>query len=367
MPLPPDKFKERIERIKRNTDIKAVIESTGAQPATSNASNGQHTYHAPYRDDSTPSLTIYTQKQTFVDFGMTGAKGDVIELTRLIHGHGDKNAMTFFEAVKWLEGFSGTTVAPQAVKPAQRPRKQAATPLPEGDRFTFVKATPVTAKTHPNQLDYITKNRRIGLGVAGRHLWVITYKDNAAPFDDPMRGNRYGIGGPNDLGGYEVRAAQVNSNFKTALGPKDISSYVGEKGAKTGDIFEGRFDFLTHLELTNQTQPHNPTIILNSGRMAQRAAELIATRPEWQGVETWRIWQHHDNEGDTVTQTICESVNAGKIVGTMHHLYEGFNDLNECWTDGTDMQRRALQTLARGLKSEDKINTEPSSDLKLKF
>lgn len=352
MPLPPDKFKERIERAKRNADIKAVIESTGAQPATSNAGTGQYTYNAPYRQDDTPSLTIYTQTQTFTDFGMTGASGDVIELTRLIHGHGDKANFPFFEAVKWLEGFSGTSVAPKAFNPPQRSKKQASNTVPDGERFVFVKAAPVTAKTHPNQLDYITKNRNIGLPIASRHLWVITFKDKAAPIDDPMRGNRYGIGGPNDAGGYEVRAATVDSKFKTALGPKDVSTFTGDRGAMTGDVFEGRFDFLTYLEMMNQTQPSNPTIILNSGRLARRAGQLIMSHPEWQNVQTWRIWQQNDAEGERATEAICQEVDLSRIIGTMNHLYDGFNDFNQYWTDASAERLADLKTNFKTVFSE---------------
>lgn len=348
MAIPPDKFRERVANAKQRADIKAVIDSTGAILAHENAKTGEYMYHAPYRDDSKPSLKINVPKQVFIDFGQSEAEGDVIALTRLILGRGDANATPFFDAVRWLERFSGGTVAPRAIQPSQRPA-QARTATPhEGERFVFASAKPVTAKTHPSNLDYITQTRKISLAVASRFLQVIGYKDRAAAFDDPMRGMRYGIGGANDAGGYEVRAASLNSNFKTSLGPKDITSFNGHPSSTTGDIFEGRFDFLTMLEMSKMTAPVNPVVILNTGRFAARAAEVIKNRPEWQHVRHWRIWQHNDDEGDRTTQALIEGLGEGYTVGTLNSHYEGYNDLNQFWTDAPDQQRSALTATMSG-------------------
>lgn len=341
-------FKERIEKAKQRADIRAVIESTGAQPASSNVAKGEYMYHAPYREDDSPSLKINVHLQKFIDFGQTGAQGDVIALTRLIFGNGDINAMPFMEAIQWLERFSGTSTAPEAIKPRQRLEKPVARPHAEGDRFSFVKATPITAKTHASNLGYITETRQIPLQVASRHLSVIAYKDSAAAFDDPLRGTRYGIGRQNDAGGFEVRAASPNSDFKTSLGPKDVTSYTGQPQARTGDVFEGMFDALTYWAMTGQTEPSNPTIILNTGRLAARAAEMMLTRPEWQSVELWRVWQHNDDEGHRVTDVICDEVSGQRQVGTMELYYEGHNDLNEFWTKAPDQQRSNVRAQFQG-------------------
>jgi hypothetical protein len=356
-------FRERIATAKRNADIKAVIESTGAQPASSNPAKGEYMYNAPYREDTSPSLKINVHQQKFIDFGMNGAEGDVIELTRRIFGKGDINAMPFMEAIQWLERFSGTSVSPEAIKARQRPEKPAAKAVPEAERFKFVKSTPVTSRTHPSNLGYITENRRIPLAIASRHLSVITYKDTAAAFDDPLRGQRYGIGGPNDAGGYEVRAPSPNSTFKTSLGPKDISSYAGHPKARTGDIFEGRFDALSYWAMTGQTEPTNPTIILNTGRLATRAAEEILTRPEWQQVATWRIWQQNDDEGERVTKVICDAIGEQRKIGTMELYYEGYNDLNDFLTKAPDQQRNAIQAQFSGAQPAQKsFDTSASTE-----
>lgn len=350
MALSAAKFKERIANAKRNADIRAVIESTGAQPVSSNAAKGEYTYHAPYRDDIDPSLKINVHLQKFIDYGLSGSEGDVIELTRRIFGKGDINAMPFVKAVEWLERFSGTSVAPRAIQPSQRPEKRPSVAPLEGERYSLVKAEPISKKTHPNNLAYITDVRKIGLPVASRYLKLITYKDNAAPLDDPLRGFRYGVGSENDSRGVEVRATSTHSNFKTSLGPKDVTSYSGHPAATTGDIFEGQFDFLTRLEIAGETVNYNPAVVLNSGRLAARAAQTIRKREDWQHIKTWRVWQHNDDEGDRTTQVLIEGLGDGYSVGTVNHLYDGFNDLNECWTKAEPKIRAALAAQITGSK-----------------
>lgn len=186
--------------------------------------------------------------------------------------------------------------------------------------------------------------------MASRHLYVITYKDHAASIDDPLRGQRYGIGGPNDLGGWEVRAPSINSNFKSSLGPKGITTYAGEDPeAVKGDIFEGRMDFLTSLELRGIVQPGNPTIILNSGSFASMAVEAIKNQPELQRVTSWRIWQQNDEEGEKSTQIIgLGLMEIGITIGTYNRHWEGYKDLNKWWTDAPRQEIDRIKTAFRG-------------------
>lgn len=337
-------IKQAIEQI----SLKDLIESTGRQAATANTAKGEYTYSAPYREDHDPSLKINVHTRKFIDYGQDDAKGDVIQLARLIMGNGNASTVSVSDALQWLKRFSGREITPEPAKPIQRPEKPALVASFEGDRYQFVKSVPISAKSHVNNLTYIVDNRGISLRVAALYLEAITYRDNVAPQGDPLKGFRYGIGGPNDAGGYEVRAATTASNFKTSLGQKDISTFNGHKDATTGHIFEGRFDFLTLLEIIGATRPHNPTIILNTGRFAARAAQAIKSRADWQNVKTWHIWQHNDDEGHRMTQAFIEELGEGYTVGTLEQTYQGYNDLNECWTDAPDQQRMALKNQLAG-------------------
>lgn len=321
--------------------LKDLIESTGRQPASINTAKGEYIYSAPYREDNDPSLVISLTKKKFRDYGQEDAKGDVVQLARLIIGNGNASSVSVSEALQWLKKFGGGEVTPAPAKATQRFIKPAKEVSHDGQRYTLIKAAPITARSHPNNLDYIVGIRKIGLPIAARYLEAITYKDNAAPKTDILKGFRYGIGGQNDAGGYEVRAASSGSNFKTSLGQKDITTFNGDKDATSGDIFEGRFDFLTWLEICGKLKPTNPTIILNTGRFAARAADIIKTRQEWENIKTWRIWQHNDDEGDRTTQVICAEL-SNYQVGTLNHYWEGYNDLNEFWTNAPNEQRSEL-------------------------
>lgn len=354
-----------IQKAIETISLKDLIESTGRMPVSGNATTGEYMYQAPYREDNDPSLKINLVKRKFIDYGQDDAKGDVVQLARLILGNGNLHAVSVSEALQYLRKFAGRDVAPIPAKPTQRTSQPARIVSGEIERFTFLKAAPITARSHKNQLAYITEHRRISLEIASRHLEAISYKDNQAPKTDVLKGNRYAIGGRNDAGGYEARAASVESNFKVSLGPKDITTYSGHPDARTGDIFEGRFDFLTWLQMSGQLKPHNPTILLNTGRLAARAAEVIKTREGWENVTTWRIWQQNDNEGERVTQVICEALGTDYQIGTLNHYWEGFNDLNEFWVNGQPDQCSALAKVFSGAAPTSKFfDTSATSELR---
>lgn len=354
-------IKQAIEQI----SLKDLIESTGRQAATANPTKGEYTYSAPYREDHDPSLKINIHTRKFIDFGQDDARGDVIQLARLIMGNGNASAVTVSEALQWLKRFSGREVTPAPAKAIQRPEKPASVASYEGDRYRLVKAVPISAKTHPNNLAYITDIRKISLAVAARYLKAITYKDSAAPADDPLKGFRYGVGGENDSGGIEVRAASLHSNFKTSLGPKDVSSFDGHPRATKGDIFEGRFDFLTALEIAGEVQNFNPTVVLNSGRLAARAAQIIRKREDWQHIKEWRIWQQNDDEGDRSTQAFIEEMGDGCTIHTLNHYWDSYDDLNKCWTDAPDKVRQTLAAQIKAVQVRPAIKASPSSEAQL--
>jgi len=333
MALSRENFRQKVDKVKQSVDIKDVIESTGARAVSGNASKGEYLYHAPYRRDDKASLKINTLEQVFVDYSNKDElSGDVLELTRLIFGKGDKNAMPFFKAVEWLERFSGTSVAPRAIQPAQR-RAAGRVRTSNGERFVFVKATPVSSKTHPANLDYISGTRKISLRVASRYLHVVTYRDTDAEFEDKMNGFRYGIGSKNDNGGWEIRAASQNSDFKMSLLAKGITTYPGHPMATIGHLFNGQFDYLTRLEIVGENQPFHPSIVTNSDSLVVEAAKAIKRNPDLKEIKVWHVHQDNDDSGMRSTQAFCDELGEGYEVYTLNPLWDGFKDLNKCWTD----------------------------------
>ena len=155
-------IKQAIESV----SLKDLIESTGRQATHANTAKGEYTYSAPYREDHDPSLKINVHTRKFIDYGQDDAKGDVIQLARLIMGNGNANAVTVSEALQWRKRFSGREVAPAPAKAIQQPEKRPSVASFEGDRYKLVKAVPISARTHPNNLNYITETRKVSLRVA---------------------------------------------------------------------------------------------------------------------------------------------------------------------------------------------------------
>jgi hypothetical protein len=359
-------IKQAIETV----SLKDLIESTGRQAASGNAAKGEYLYSAPYREDNDPSLKINVFTKKFIDYGQDDAKGDVIQLARLIMGNGNAHTVSVSEALQWLRNFSGRVVAATPAKPIQHREKPASVVSFEGDRYKLLKAEPITAKSHPNNVAYVTDVRKVSLAVATRYIQIISYKDTAAPEGDVLKGVRYGIGTKNDAGGYEVRAASIHSNFKTSIGQKDITSFNGHPNATVGDIFEGQFDFLTYLEIAGETVNYNPSIILNTGRFAARAAQIIKQRDDFRYIQRWRFWHHNDDEGHRSTQVLIEQLGDDYRVETQNHLHDGFNDLNECWTKAEPQRRMVLNNQIKQLGQKNVVSQKhsgPNTELKPKL
>ena len=52
-----------------------------------------------------------------------------------------------------------------------------------------------------------------------------------------------------------------------------------------------------------------------------------------------------------MTQAFIEELGEGHTIGTLNHLYEGFNDLNEYWIDAPASERAALTARIKGSQS----------------
>ena len=150
---------------------------------------------------------------------------------------------------------------------------------------------------------------------------------------------------------------------------KDVSSFDGHPRAIYGDIFEGRFDFLTHIVIAGEVHNFNPTVVLNSGRLAARAAQTIRNREDWQHIKHWRIWQHNDDEGHRTTQVLIDGLGEDYTVNLVNHLYDDYNDLNQYWTDAPDTNRAALMAKIKSMQSaqnsyDTSVGTKTWHDLK---
>ena len=176
-------------------------------------------YHAPYRNERTPSFRVNVAKQLWYDFGL-GKGGDIFTLAGEFARSGDFMAQA---------GFIAETVR----MPFVSAKKPLYLPEPSEPAFEGVEAVPLLRSP---LTDYLAE-RGIPYAVASRHCCRLNYG---------VRGKRYfTIGFPNVAGGYEIRSKSIQRLHTTercvTVKPEDTASDVCS-------VFEGSWTFcpLTH-------------------------------------------------------------------------------------------------------------------------
>lgn len=150
-------------------------------------------YHAPYRNERTPSFRVNVAKRLWYDFGL-GKGGDIFTLAGEFARSGDFMAQA---------GFIAETVR----MPFVSAKKPLYLPEPSEPAFEGVEAVPLLRSP---LTDYLAE-RGIPYAVASRHCCRLNYG---------VRGKRYfTVGFPNVAGGYEIRSRY----FKGCIPPKDVS------------------------------------------------------------------------------------------------------------------------------------------------
>lgn len=102
--------RQHIEQLKAHTDLRVIAEQTLGPPRTRSRRYLQ--FHAPFREEKTPSLTIWADG--FMDFGNPDHSGDVFTFLQLYRG------MSFQEAVTFLDHSPPTSPIQATVTPVPK-------------------------------------------------------------------------------------------------------------------------------------------------------------------------------------------------------------------------------------------------------
>lgn len=210
-------------------------------------------YHAPYREDRTPSFKVNKNKKMWYDFG-TAKSGDIIDLAALLYQSKDVSRL-----LKLIEGAA----------PALAPRIR--TPISQsGERLTEQFRNVKVVDLNHEALKSYLQSRGIDLGIGECECKEVHYTCNKKEY--------FAVAFPNIAKGYEIR----NPYFKGCIAPKDISIIRKSERVK-GDcccLFEGFMDYLSYLTLVKSgriTESGEPMdyIVLNSVSNIGRAIEPI--------------------------------------------------------------------------------------------
>ena len=91
-------------------------------------------------------------------------------------------------------------------------------------------------------------------------------------------------------------------------------------GATQVHVFEGFFDWLSWLVLTNRPAPDGHVLVLNSVAMGDKAINLLR---EWEGLETVYLHLDRDNAGKALTIRMQAEL-SGLVVRDQSPQYAGF-------------------------------------------
>ncbi len=290
----------------RKIPVEDIVEKLGGEFVESGRSLR---YTSPFRDEKKGSFYVYTDNNKWHDFGHVGKKsGDGLDLiceylSEKSQPHTPKDGLAFAE--KLLAGL-------EINRPHHR-RK-----LTTGNSNKIV-IDQVRDQLSPSTLNYVKGRGIFSMGIIRNHLKQVHFHFNKTP-----EKRWYASGFPSDKEGFEIRGRVGDFQIKYAHGKKAVSSFQGSSPKGEVNIFEGFFDYLTHLQREGISTPETDTIVLNSNNMVNQAIAQIKDK----GYQSINLYKQNDAPGTKVLAALQEAFPNMKI-NDMSIQYKGFNDYNE--------------------------------------
>ncbi|KAB6149009.1 toprim domain-containing protein [Bacteroides xylanisolvens] len=281
----------------KQIDLVDYLRAIGFSPAKE--SDKSAWYHAPYREDRTPSFKVNKDKKIWYDFG-TAQSGDIIDLAELLYQTKDVARL-----LKLIKG-----AAPALALRIRTPISQ------DGERLTNqFRDVKVMDLNHEALKSYL-QSRGIDLGIGECECKEVHYICNKKGY--------FAIAFPNVANGYEIR----NPYFKGGIAPKDISIIRKSDRSKVHNccLFEGFMDYLSYLTLVKlgritKGDEFMDYIVLNSVSNVSKAIEPIKK------YKVIHCYLDNDDAGRRVVDSLQELL--GDKVQDMFAPYPLYKDLND--------------------------------------
>jgi len=267
-------------------------------------------FKSPFRSDSTPSFSVDTTKNIWVDFGETGNKeylgGSTIDLVMKVE------KLNFPAAVDKLLNFDGAAynLSPYATNHDKQRKLEL---LSTSKDFE-----------HPDNyyLVQYAESRCISLEVLHNFCEVVIYRNKG-------NGKIYrAIGFLNDAGGYELRYEnQVRSEgFKGCLGKKEISTQQIWKILNHAYLFEGFFDFLSWVQHIYNT---NGEIKIPMADIFVINTLAIANRISFNKYKTVHCFFDNDVAGQTTYKKLADLHKHVNFINASANVFPNHNDYSD--------------------------------------
>lgn len=285
--------------IKQSVPISDFLRQIGVEPVR--VTGKELFYHAPYRKDSSPSLTVNDCDGVWYDHG-SGKGGTILDLAMLVFDTRDIR----YAANKIHEACHIRT---DAVLPViHQPNHAEIQPVVRSYQINQVKAL----GSNPAISDYLEQRGILSEAFRSRAVKEIYYQ-----FEDENGERRryFGAGWFNESDGVDIRSKYA----KICLFKKDVSVLPGSSGRI--NIFEGMMDLLSALKERRITLK-DQNIVLNSLSMTGKTIlSLSGSRPE-----SIRLFLDNGQAGDEHTQKFKDAFPGSR---DCRCFFEGYSDYNE--------------------------------------
>jgi DNA primase len=274
----------------KSIDLVDYLATLGFEPVR--VRSDDYWYLSPLRTERTASFKVNRRINCWYDHGI-GKGGGLIDFAMEYEG------CTIGELMQRLQGHLSI---PQPDRGGSHSGKSSLK-----NAIHIIQVQPL----HSFPLTEYLKQRKIPIQLARRYCRELDYTIRDKSY--------FGIGFPNDSGGYEIR----NPYFKGGSSPKDITHTSLD--SDTVDVFEGFMDFLSFQAIRQQTgAPGHDTAILNSLALFERA------RPFMEMHKRICLFLDRDDAGERYSKY-------AQSLSTRYRdesgLYAGHKDLNEWLMD----------------------------------
>ena len=281
----------------KQLSLPGIMARLGYQPTDVKKNGGEVWYRSPFRQEKEASFhTSYLGgKWIWNDFGDIG--GTVIDfILRHENFTRVKDALAFLDQLTQGHLFETTRssrageLSSQSSFSFQSHDRNKVSSVPQKAELALVKVEPIS---NPIILRYLEQERCIPQPLAHRYLQEITYRNTKKGRD------YFAFGMANQSGGYEIRAASSQFNFKSALNGRDVTWVKGQHpNVDTVLLFEGMIDFLSYLVMKGGETPLQDAIIMHSLSSFKQTESLIQQR----GYQYIHTYLDNNRPGQQATQ-----------------------------------------------------------------
>lgn len=265
---------------------------------------GKGKYLSPLREEKDPSFHVDSARNTWYDFGL-GIGGGVIDLVCRLSGCERKEALDVLSVIngRYPDAYDQTVRSAGPSHPAE----------------SSIEIVRVERSFISRSLISYAASRGIPKEVLDRQCQEVTYR-----FRGDSSRRISAIGFMNDMGGYSLRnstSKRSNSSF--------ITTISGEPGASDVLVFEGFFDYLSHLASTGVLTARESVCVLNG------VGNVRHSLPYLEGFQRVFLYLDNDQAGRRTAETIAGHCSGRRLncdatceVHDMSHVYKGWNDYN---------------------------------------